>query len=189
MKKTTYHFVTRETFADESGPDIIYDIATLTFGEHAYKAIFFFYHGWLFSLKFCLNVGGVIHNEATIVSAMQHQYPHANLVRDVIAQKQIRAMISKAAQPWLYAVGTDFQLQVWQELLKIPVGQTMSYQTLARRLGRPNSTRAVGNANSANPIAYFIPCHRVVAHDGTLGGYLYGAECKLGLLRSEQSDS
>ncbi len=65
--------------------------------------------------------------------------------------------------------GTAFQLQVWQALIKIPVGETRSYGALAKTLH--TSARAVGNACRANPIALIIPCHRVIAHDGTLGGF------------------
>ncbi len=83
-------------------------------------------------------------------------------------------------------VGTPFQLRVWQELRQIPWGATVSYQELARRLGRPRASRAVGQALSANPIALIIPCHRVIKADGSLGGYRGGLERKRWLLRHEQ---
>lgn len=81
--------------------------------------------------------------------------------------------------------GTPFQLLVWQELQKIPWGETLSYQELAKRLGRPRAARAVGQACGANPIPILIPCHRVVAADGTLGGYSSGPAHKSWLLRHE----
>ena len=81
--------------------------------------------------------------------------------------------------------GTPFQVRVWQELLKIPYGQTLSYGTLARRLGDPLLTRAVGTANGANPISIIIPCHRVIGADGSLTGYAGGLELKRQLLALE----
>lgn len=81
--------------------------------------------------------------------------------------------------------GTPFQLRVWQELRKIPYGETVSYQELARRLGKPKATRAVGQACGANPVPLIIPCHRVIAGDGSLGGYSSGLERKRWLLRHE----
>lgn len=67
--------------------------------------------------------------------------------------------------------GTPFQLMVWKQLQSIPYGQVISYSELARRIGRPGAARAVGGANRRNPIPIIVPCHRVVASDGTLGGY------------------
>ena len=81
--------------------------------------------------------------------------------------------------------GTPFQLQVWQELRRIPWGQTISYGELARRLGNPKAARAVGQANAVNPIPLIIPCHRVIAADGSLGGYSSGLDRKRWLLRHE----
>ena len=81
--------------------------------------------------------------------------------------------------------GTPFQAKVWAALRKIPVGKTISYGELARRIGRPGASRAVGAANGANPIALVIPCHRVIASDGTLGGYGGGLPRKEWLLVHE----
>lgn len=81
--------------------------------------------------------------------------------------------------------GTPFQKQVWDELLAIPYGTTLSYTQLAYRVGRPTAMRAVGSANGANPIALIIPCHRVIAADGSLAGYAGGIEIKRRLLALE----
>ena len=67
--------------------------------------------------------------------------------------------------------GTDFQIAVWKELLKIPAGQTKTYKEIAVAIGRPNSSRAVANACAQNPYAPEVPCHRVIRSDGSLGGY------------------
>jgi methylated-DNA-[protein]-cysteine S-methyltransferase len=81
--------------------------------------------------------------------------------------------------------GTAFQRQVWQTLLEIPRGETRSYQWVAERIGRPRAARAVGQAVGANPLAIVVPCHRVVASDGSLGGFGGGLALKETLLRIE----
>jgi methylated-DNA-[protein]-cysteine S-methyltransferase len=85
--------------------------------------------------------------------------------------------------------GTPFQLQVWNALLRIPYGETRSYGEVAGAVGRPKAARAVGMANHSNPVAIVVPCHRVVASDGSLGGYAGGLEMKSQLLRLEASAS
>jgi methylated-DNA-[protein]-cysteine S-methyltransferase len=81
--------------------------------------------------------------------------------------------------------GTEFQRAVWAQLCAIPYGSTISYGELARRVGNPKASRAVGLANGRNPIAVIVPCHRVIAGDGTLGGYGGGLERKAALLGLE----
>jgi AraC family transcriptional regulator of adaptative response/methylated-DNA-[protein]-cysteine methyltransferase len=81
--------------------------------------------------------------------------------------------------------GTAFQQRVWEELRRIPHGETRSYGELAAALGNPKASRAVGGANGANHVAVLIPCHRVIAADGTLGGYAYGLAIKAELLKRE----
>ena len=83
--------------------------------------------------------------------------------------------------------GTAFQQRVWQALREIPAGETRSYGQLAAALGNPKASRAVGGANGANNIAVLIPCHRVIAADGGLGGYAYGTRIKAELLRREEA--
>ena len=85
--------------------------------------------------------------------------------------------------------GTPFQQRVWQELRRIPYGETISYLELARRVGDPTSVRAVGRANGANPIAVVVPCHRVIGADGSLTGYAGGLEKKRALLALEARHS
>jgi O-6-methylguanine DNA methyltransferase len=85
--------------------------------------------------------------------------------------------------------GTPFQRAVWQALLAIPYGETRSYRDVARAIGHPNALRAVGGANAANPISIVVPCHRVIAADGSLRGYGGGRELKARLLAMERSRS
>ncbi len=81
--------------------------------------------------------------------------------------------------------GTPFQARVWAELRRIPVGTTITYGALAQRVGQPAASRAVGHANSLNPVAIVIPCHRVIGADATLTGYAGGLDRKRWLLEHE----
>jgi epoxyqueuosine reductase len=81
--------------------------------------------------------------------------------------------------------GTPFQLQCWRALLDIPYGETRTYADIARSVGKPQAFRAVGMANNRNPIAIVVPCHRVIASDGTLCGYGGGLDVKRKLLELE----
>jgi AraC family transcriptional regulator of adaptative response/methylated-DNA-[protein]-cysteine methyltransferase len=81
--------------------------------------------------------------------------------------------------------GTEFQQRVWRALRRIPAGKTASYADIARRIDAPQSFRAVAQACGANPIAFAIPCHRVVRHDGALSGYRWGVARKRALLERE----
>jgi methylated-DNA-[protein]-cysteine S-methyltransferase len=85
--------------------------------------------------------------------------------------------------------GTQFQQRVWAELRRIPHGQTRSYAQLANALGQPKAVRAVGMANSRNPICIIVPCHRVIGSDGSLTGYAGGVEAKAWLLKHEARPS
>ena len=88
----------------------------------------------------------------------------------------------------LLLLGNDFQISVWTELTRIPEGTVVSYSEIAERIGRPNTARFVANAVVENPVAYLIPCHRVVRANGTLGTYRCGEESKRNLLESEGCD-
>jgi methylated-DNA-[protein]-cysteine S-methyltransferase len=84
--------------------------------------------------------------------------------------------------------GTPFQKDVWNALLRIPFGDTRSYQQLANQLGNPQATRAVGAANGRNPISIIVPCHRVIGSSGRLTGFAGGLEVKARLLELERGD-
>lgn len=81
--------------------------------------------------------------------------------------------------------GTPFQQEVWAALLTVPYGRTVSYRDIAAQIGRPSAARAVGGANGSNPLPILIPCHRVIAAGGSLGGYSLGLEVKRRLLELE----
>jgi O-6-methylguanine DNA methyltransferase len=85
------------------------------------------------------------------------------------------------------ACGTTFQQQVWAALRRIPAGHTASYVDIAREIGAPGASRAVGSANASNPVGVVVPCHRVVRADGSLGGYGFGVDRKRWLLAHEHA--
>jgi O-6-methylguanine DNA methyltransferase len=95
----------------------------------------------------------------------------------------------QAADPPLDMRGADFELRVWTALREIPRGTTISYGEIARRVGSPSASRAVGMANGANPIAIIVPCHRVIGANGTLTGYGGGLDRKAWLLAHEGAQS
>ncbi len=109
----------------------------------------------------------------------------------VIAEtkKQIDEYLQKQREEFdipLLFVGTDFQKQVWNELLNIPYGKTASYLDIAKGINNPKAVRAVASANGANAIAIVVPCHRVIESNGGLGGYGGGLSIKKRLLRLEK---
>lgn len=106
-----------------------------------------------------------------------------------LAAQELDEFFAKRRQvfdlPLLFA-GTDFQQQVWRNLLKIPYGQTLSYRQTANLLGMPEAVRAIANANGANALSIIVPCHRVIGHNGSLTGYGGGLAAKRFLLELEK---
>ena len=85
----------------------------------------------------------------------------------------------------LHLLGTPFQLKVWEALLKIPSGSLSTYGAIAKEIEKPKSSRAVGTAIGSNPVAYLIPCHRVIRSNGELGGYMWGTNRKQAIIAWE----
>lgn len=108
--------------------------------------------------------------------------PQVELVRDMFAGND---HLSKPIS--VHVRGTDFQVKVWRALLKIHSGYLSSYGQLAKYIGNPKAARAVGSAVAANPVALFIPCHRVIRQGGDIGGYRWGLQRKRKLLSWEKS--
>lgn len=100
-------------------------------------------------------------------------------------QRYWEGNLEEHAIPIQLLCGTTFQQQVWQELLTIPRGEVRSYQEIATQLGKPKAVRAVAHAIGQNPILMFIPCHRVIKHNGELGGYRGDEDLKAKLLQLE----
>jgi AraC family transcriptional regulator of adaptative response/methylated-DNA-[protein]-cysteine methyltransferase len=127
------------------------------------------------------------------MARLEHDWPMAELVPD---QNATRGAAAKAfpppgnsAQPSiaLHVKGTNFQLKVWDALLKVPDGSVTTYGDLATAIGAPRASRAVGTAVGHNPISYLIPCHRVIRSTGELGGYAWGPDRKRVMLAVETS--
>ena len=119
------------------------------------------------------------------------RWSDANLVEGTPSIDGWHLPLTQPAQPqiWpelsLIAVGTQFQIGVWQALLAIPCGRTATYGAVAKKLGRPTASRAVGTAIGANPLAVLIPCHRVLPASDLVGGYYWGPQRKQALLKAE----
>jgi len=125
---------------------------------------------------------------ATELKALRVLWPRADFVRDDARAAELVATIwgNRAATFPLAVTGTNFQVQVWRALLELEPGETVTYGALARKLGKPDAARAVGTAVGANPVAWLIPCHRVLRAGGVLGGYRWGSARKQMIRRWEE---
>lgn len=135
---------------------------------------------------------GFIDHEKDALSELKNRFPSGIFIEQVDEFQQNALLFlendwSKLKPIQVHLLGTDFQLNVWEMLLKIPVGALVSYGELATALQMPNGSRAVGTAIGKNPIAYLIPCHRVVQASGALGGYMWGLDRKKEILLWESS--
>ena len=133
-------------------------------------------------------------SDARIEAALIREYPRAEVRRETNGLRQwVRALVNhlNGHQPKLDLPldlqATAFQWRVWQELRRIPRGETASYQAIAAAIGQPKAVRAVANACANNRVALVIPCHRVVRNDGKIGGYRWGSERKERLLAAEKA--
>jgi AraC family transcriptional regulator of adaptative response/methylated-DNA-[protein]-cysteine methyltransferase len=129
-----------------------------------------------------------IDGESVAVEALRRAWPAAELRRDPAATAPVAERLFRplAARPGgalaLLVKGSNFQVKVWRALLELPLGSLATYGDIAERLGAPGSARAVGTAIGANPVAWLIPCHRVIRDSGALGGYRWGVERKAAML-------
>jgi AraC family transcriptional regulator of adaptative response/methylated-DNA-[protein]-cysteine methyltransferase len=119
---------------------------------------------------------------------LANRWPNARFRRDDKAVAPIAARVFDPTR-WdpeqpvrVVLIGTDFEVQVWETLLKIPVGKATTYQRVANHIGRPTAARAVGAAVGKNPISFVVPCHRVVGTSGALTGYHWGVPRKRAIL-------
>ena len=119
-------------------------------------------------------------DKSVLLDELQQQYPRA-VLQQYFADATIPASLPLAP------LGTPWQQRIWQELQKIPSGQHLSYSGLAERCGKPKAARAAASACAQNPISLFIPCHRIIAKSGALGGYRWGIDKKQWLLNWEKT--
>src|SRR5690554_652901 len=118
-------------------------------------------------------------NEEKALSDLTAAFPNAKFQRKLDLFQQNALFVfqnnwNKLNEIKLHLKGTDFQLKVWETLLKVPMGKLSTYGSIAERIGKPNASRAVGSAIGSNPVAFLIPCHRVIQSSGTFGGYIWG---------------
>ena len=126
-----------------------------------------------------------------MISELKWRYYRADWTRSKTDwQEKALSIISGVEQNEtipLHVRCTDFQINVWSELLKVPSGQLSTYQIIAEKVGKPQATRAVGTAIGGNPVSYLIPCHRIIRTDGGLGGYHWGIDLKKKMLKFEKN--
>jgi AraC family transcriptional regulator of adaptative response/methylated-DNA-[protein]-cysteine methyltransferase len=124
-----------------------------------------------------------------VIRELKKQWKHAEVLEDGSATKVYADRIFGAAKTdtplTLHPKGTNFQIKVWQALLKVPRGSVTSYEGIAQQINRPSAVRAVANAVANNPVAYLIPCHRVIRKTGAVGGYRWGSARKKAILAWE----
>ncbi|MBI1318856.1 MAG: methylated-DNA--[protein]-cysteine S-methyltransferase [Candidatus Hydrogenedens sp.] len=128
--------------------------------------------------------------KAAALAALRKQWPNAELresPRDTAGTAAQLFIAARGSRMRLHVQGTNFQIKVWEALLKIPFGQVSTYQRIAEAIGQPTAARAVGQAVGANPIGFLIPCHRVIRREGILGNYRWGAPRKAALVGWEQA--
>ena len=127
-------------------------------------------------------------NKPPVINGIKKRWPNAKIVKQ---EHKVRKLIQRIfnfepeAHPaplHLHVKGTNFQIKVWEALLKIPLGKVVTYEDVARHIGMPNAARAVGNAVGQNPIPFLIPCHRVIKKMGIFGNYGGGRERKKAIL-------
>ena len=126
-------------------------------------------------------------NPTDALGILQEKFPNARYHQKVDAVQQNAIFIftqdwNKLGEIKLHLKGTDFQLKVWKTLLDIPVGRLTTYGDIASKLNNPNASRAVGTAIGDNPVAFLIPCHRVIRSSGELGGYHWGCTRKAAII-------
>jgi len=130
--------------------------------------------------------------EATALDDLKQKFPNATFQRKFDLSQQNALLIfqndwSKLPEIKLHLKGTDFQLKVWETLLKIPMGKLTTYGSIAEKIGNTNASRVVGTAIGANPVAFLIPCHRVIQSSGNMGGYLWGTTRKTAIIGWESA--
>ncbi|OEY92520.1 cysteine methyltransferase [Acinetobacter proteolyticus] len=128
-----------------------------------------------------------VDNRIDALMQLTAQFPQAEFIEQIDAFQQSALALFQKDQPQLAEIklhlkGTEFQLKVWQSLLKIPMGQLSTYGELAKAIQHPKAARAVGTAIGSNPVAFLIPCHRVIQSTGAFGGYEWGALRKTALI-------
>lgn len=179
-----YHVRMEEMSSDEygnrgSGLHIHYDFAFTPFGEMLLATT---------AKGICF--AAFVDDRAVALCVLKEMFPLARYTQDTDTNQQDALTVFKqenkpSKEIKLHLKGSDFQWKVWNALLKIPQGKLTTYGAIAAEIGNPKAFRAVGTAVGFNPIAYFIPCHRVICTTGKLGGYRWGVVRKTAIIAWE----
>lgn len=135
---------------------------------------------------------GFAEEKTKALEDLQAKFPNARFQQKLDLLQQNALFIfqndwSKLGEIKLHLKGTDFQLKVWEALLKIPMGKLSTYGSIAEQIGNPKASRAVGTAIGRNPVAFLIPCHRVIQSSGVFGGYFWGTTRKIAIIGWESA--
>ncbi len=132
-------------------------------------------------LAFCDQV-----NEEIALADMMSRWPSATYNEEkIFSDLEFKSVLEQTTKINLCLTGSPLQVQVWNALLKIPAGKVTNYKTLAKHIGKPKAVRAIATAIGKNPLCWLIPCHRVVRTNGDLGGYHWGLQVKMAMLKFE----
>lgn len=179
-----------------SNQDIIngYKIIPMTSSEENYLIINYDSYDSIYGNIFIASTNkGICYiglgSETEMLEELRKRYSLSDLVKKT--DQQHSAAISQitdpdsAAEITFHIKGSDFQLEVWNELVNTECGKTCSYKDIAEKIGKPKAVRAVATAIGQNPVTFLIPCHRIIRSDGTLGGYYWGLDIKKKILKHE----
>lgn len=132
-----------------------------------------------------------VEDEKKALEELKGRFPTSKIIQEFHLSHQqfleIFNINTTATNLVLHVKGTDFQVKIWEELLKIPLGKLSTYHQIAKDIDQIKASRAVGTAIGSNPIAYLIPCHRVIQTSGGLGGYMWGIDKKKEILIWEKA--
>lgn len=129
-------------------------------------------------------------SESEAVAGLKSRYPNAEYIANAVEMHQqvvdrFDFNLPNHQEIQLHISGTRFQLRIWEALLTIPMGKRSTYGAIAKSIDKPGASRAVGSAMGKNPVAFLIPCHRVVQASGNIGGYMWGANRKSAIISRE----
>lgn len=155
---------------------LLYGIHATKFG----KALILSMNDTLAGLYFCEEI-----SEETVASIIAPNFKSMPLVQNDIQTRILLEKVLAGESVPVTLIGSPFEISVWKALLQIPKGHVTHYQEIARTVGRPKAVRAVASAIGRNPISLVVPCHRVIRSNGNLGGYRFGLNKKLELLKKE----
>lgn len=178
MSKTiNFNIISNDEYKKSNNFDITYGITYVPFGKCLIG---------LHDSKVC-HISLHDEQENSIVEHLKRDWPNSQLQWDNLAIQEIQKLIFETADDFVDVLvrGTELQLNTWRELTKLREGTTVSYEQMAKAVGKPKAIRAVASAIAKNRLAYLVPCHRVISKTGAIHKYRWGAARKKMMLESE----